>query len=157
MLLKNLYFGNKSFKEKLDCMKKISNVLLSCGFFTLAAAIALSNNAIPNKLGGFQEGFYFGIAIGIILASTILKCRINKILNDDKKYKEEEIKYNDERNRYISDKSAITSFIIIMVLLYISLVISGFFNMIVFITLLSVIILCAGIFFAVYVILDKKY
>lgn len=157
MLLNKLYFGDKSFKEKLDCMKKISNVFFGCGFFTLAIAVALSNNAIPNKIGDFQEGFYFGVAIGVIIVSMIIKCRIKKILNDDKKFKEEEIKYNDERNRFISDKSAITSFVIIMVSLYISLVISGFLNMIVFATLLSVIAFCAGVFFVVYFIMDKKF
>lgn len=89
---------------------------------------------ISDFVHGVQTGIFTGLFLGLIYA--IIK--IKSILKDEASLKKAYIKSNDERTRFIYYKISNTSFYIEVFILFLGVIISGFFNSFVSITLLAV-------------------
>ena len=88
----------------------------------------------------FIHGAQAGLFSGFVLIILMEVMKINKGLKDDKSFKKLEIELSDERNILIKDKIGGLGFELIIFVLMIAIVVAGFFNEIVFFTLLGVLL-----------------
>ena len=95
-----------------------------------SAAFATVNDFVA----GYTTGIY--IASGVLFVYSIAKNM--KALNSDKELKKQYIKATDERTRLIQYKLGETSLYVFLFILLLATILSGFYNLIVFYTLLSV-------------------
>ena len=110
------------------------------GAITLAFCILFSTGKYA-YLSDFLSGVYTGVGVGLIAASLGLIVKTKKLLKDEKKMKEKRIKEQDERNQMIGQKAMFSATVILMILAYIGLMVSGIFNLAVFWTLWIVIMI----------------
>lgn len=154
MLISRINFSNTSYKNKVIIKNFISIGIVLLGIASLTLSICMKMGII-NSINDFSNGFYTGTGGGLIGAgiATIIKNVI--LLRNEEKLKKAEIESNDERNKLIGQKTLSISAIIGFFIIYICLIISGFYNEVVFSTLLC----CLGgiglIAFVVYIILNK--
>lgn len=145
---------NIEYRKRLIIGNIICILLIICGGVSIGLSIysRLNGNIILND---FANGFYTGTGGGLI-GSGIMTIILNTIkLKNEEKLKKAEIESNDERNKFIVQKSFSASALIGFFSLYIGVIISGFYNEIVFTTLLCCLGGFALIIFIVYVILNK--
>lgn len=99
------------------------------GFFTAGNS---ENASITDGIvSGFQIGLIFGI--GILALLQIIK--LSMVIKDDKKLKMQYNKENDERLKTIRNKAGMPMLMITSVMMLITAIIAGYFNMVVFYTL----------------------
>jgi len=89
---------------------------------------------ISDFVHGMQTGIFSGLFLGLIYG--IIK--IKRILKDDTSLKKAYIKSHDERSQFIFFKIGTTSFYIETFILLLGIIITGFFNPTVSITILAV-------------------
>lgn len=80
--------------------------------------------------------FQMGASVAICILSLLNIFRYSKVLKDDKKLKLEYNKENDERTKAIKTKAGIPILPILSILMIISGIIAGYFNITVFYTLI---------------------
>jgi len=123
------------------------------GILTIVFAL-IFKNCIAND---FLRGFYSGIGFGLIAAALSIGRRLKKLLNDKVKLQEKKIEENDERNIFIITRTAYLSFIISLIVIYLAFIVSGLFNLTVFLTLFVIIIFMILTLILVYTFLKRKY
>lgn len=141
---------NIPYRKKLIIGNILSVIIILAGIFSLVLSIIMKNN-----VSDFQNGFYCGTGGGLIGAGIVTIIRNTILLRNKEKFRKAEIKEKDERNRFIIQKAWSISGIIGMFLLYISVVIAGAYNSIVFITLLSTLCLYFLILIITMLVLQK--
>lgn len=141
---------NIPYIKKLIIGNILSVIIILAGIFSLVLSIIMKNN-----VSDFQNGFYCGTGGGLIGAGIVTIIRNTILLRNKEKFRKAEIKEKDERNRFIIQKAWSISGIIGMFLLYISVVIAGAYNSIVFITLLSTLCLYFLILIITMLVLQK--
>lgn len=145
---------NIPYRKKLIIGNILSVIIILAGIFSLVLSIIMKNNNL-NNISDFQNGFYCGTGGGLIGAGIVTIIRNTILLRNKEKFRKAEIKEKDERNRFIIQKAWSISGIIGMFLLYISVVIAGAYNSIVFITLLSTLCLYFLILIITMLVLQK--
>jgi len=101
-------------------------VLCAYGFFAMG-----SEALVDGTVTVFQLGLIFGIGIRALI--EIIKLRM--VIKDDRKLKMLYNKENDERLKLIRSKSGMPMLMITSILMLIAAIISGYFNTVVFSTL----------------------
>lgn len=104
-------------------------------------------------LSSFLSGVYSGTGTGLLVCGVIMLIRTKKILKDEVKLKEKRLQEQDERNRTIMQKSMYTAALILIFLVYLALLISGIFNLVVFWTLWII----AVVYMVIFVLLSFYY
>ncbi len=99
--------------------------------------VDLGNEAANEYVSGFQVGLLCTLLVAF-LASIV---NYRKALKDEKVLKQLYYKENDERMSYIYEQVGKSSMTITMVILLIATIIAGYFNLIVFITMIAVTVL----------------
>ena len=94
----------------------------------------MNKTHICDFIHGIQTGIFTGLFLGLIF--SVIK--IKRILKDESSLKQAYIKSHDERSQFIFFKIGTTSFYIETFILFLGIIISGFFNATVAITLLAV-------------------
>lgn len=122
----------EKFRKKLKTRKVVLQTY--CGL--IVVLIVCLNIFIPHE-ESFQIGFTLGAAVGTEILALIYMAKCNKALNDENLCKQLYIQEHDERQRYIQLQIGGTGLNIIIGSLLVATIISGFFNSIVFISLLS--------------------
>ncbi|OAB40192.1 hypothetical protein [Paenibacillus antarcticus] len=90
--------------------------------------------ARPDFIFGFQTGVFIGLLVFLLyIISKYTAC-----LKNAEALKKLYIKEHDEREQLIAYKASVLALVVLLVIVALSTVIAGFFNIIVFITLLSV-------------------
>lgn len=106
----------------------------------IAAGIGIYDGLIMNSVQSDNIVFSFqcGLAIGISFLATIKLFRYSKVLKDDMQLKIEYNKENDERSKSIRSKAGMPMLMITSGLILLAGVIAGYFNELIFITLIVV-------------------
>lgn len=86
------------------------------------------------------HGFQVGVVLGLQMVMLVFMAKYSKALKDDNELKKLYIEENDERTKLISYKTGRVGFCVILGGIGMATVISGFFNTVVFITLLTVLV-----------------
>ena len=141
------------FNKKVKLYIIIGLFLFVLGVLIICLAFAFQNFFIND----FMYGFYFGTGGGLGIAGLAISIYYLMLTKNQEKFKKREIMDSDERNHFIKTKTAYISFFIIMLILYKAAIIARFFNIFVFITLLSVIVLMLIVFFLTYLIIKALY
>lgn len=130
----------------MDKMRQeVENKLKYWGRMCALFAILMSTNCwnlTRTTRGGdnftdFFEGFQFGIALAFLLCAIFKVARYRKILKDEEAVRAYYIKEHDERSMAIWNKSGGTVLYTCGVLIIGAAVVAGYFNPVVFLTLLA--------------------
>jgi len=158
MLLKAIMSNattDKDYKKVLKKRISLLCIMIILGVTTIAISFIFSNGKY-DYLPDFLSGFYTGIGASLITIGLILIIKIKNILKDEKKLKEKRLEEQDERNQMITQKAMYSAAIILNILGYIGLMISGIFNLAIFWTLWTILILYMAIFAILHVYYSKK-
>ena len=127
-------------KSEIEARSKRLMGLIVCamGLLTLSVTDVISINLGNENANDFVAGFQLGILCVLLLAFAAKLVNYRKALKDDKLLKQIYYKENDERVCFISQQVGKSSMSITTVVLLIAAIIAGYFNIIVFITILAV-------------------
>ncbi|MGC4020300.1 MAG: hypothetical protein QM793_14445 [Muricomes sp.] len=155
MLIKALEQGAKTdeeYREKMTSGIKLNFMLGGVGIITIAVAILWMIQG-EGMHDGFLSGVFAGTGGTILFLAVHNILKIKKLLKDEKLLRAERLKVSDERNHMIAQKSMYWSSIIVIGACYLVMLVSGFFNMAVFWSLWSVVM----IYCVVAVVIRKYY
>lgn len=110
-------------------MLLVTLVLGVYGFFTIG------NSENGNMSDGMVAGFQFGIILGVGILSLFQIIKLSKVVSDDKKLKMLHNEENDERLKAIRSRAGMPMLMITSVIMLIAAIIAGYFNKVVFSTL----------------------
>ncbi|WMI81665.1 hypothetical protein [Anaerotignum sp. MB30-C6] len=143
-------------------MKKISfeqrlNLRLYMNIGCMIVAIILFTFVLLNKEFAYLIPMYSGALSGLFFASLALFFRNRKLRKNPNKMKEKELLETDERNIFITRVSYTIFSYVSIEILFIAMLISGFFSITIFYTLLT--LLCVDIVFIFFIrhMVEKMY
>jgi len=136
----------EEFRKKLKKRLKIFWALIIV--FTISYVLLL--------IFGSDKGYNGGFFAGIITVSVMNLVRIKKSLKDEKKFKEQYIRENDERLGTIEKEVAKTTFNVTLVVLCMAVIVSNYFNIIVSCTLACVLGIISVIYLGSLIYYNKK-
>lgn len=133
----------EKYKKRIPISIALAVIFLALFVIQIFFTNRYYDSTIVSKgiFSGFQSGFSFTLFVFSVMSlfTNLL------IIKSDKKLKEQYCKDNDERQALIIQKSSQLSKLILLVILPIGAIISGYFNQTVFITLMIVSVLFAVI------------
>lgn len=129
----------ENFRKKVIKRIRILTVfiLIFCVYIVLDVFFIRNNIDSENFINSFQ----FGLMFGLEMLAIINLIKLNKVVKSDKKLKLLYNKENDERLKLIRSKAGMPLLLINSIIMIISGIILGYFNTIIFLTL----IITAGI------------
>lgn len=136
----------EEFRKKLKKRLKIFWALIIV--FTISYVLLL--------VFGSDKGYNGGFFTGIITVSIMNLVRTKKSLKDEKKFKEQYIRENDERLGTIEKEVAKTTFNVTLVVLSLAVIVSNYFNIIVSCTLACVLGIISAIYLGSLIYYNKK-
>lgn len=126
----------ENYKKTMRLRMQYLSLVMVIAVITIV--LLLSNRSrlpvMSDFILGFQSGIFIGMVVGLV--SFIIKFKAS--LRNDEELKKQYIKENDEREKLIGYKASVFVIIALLISLAFGTVVSGFFNEIVFFTLLSV-------------------
>jgi len=132
-------------KMKKDIQKRVKqNIgLLACSviFLIVAASRTIPVQLETESASDYVSGFQLGLLIVLVIYFLNNVVKYNKALKEEKLLKQIYYKEHDERMNYINQKVGESSMWITTVILTIVTVVTGYFNFIVFCTMIAVILL----------------
>ena len=128
----------------------IFSILVTIGLVFYSYSV-MDNSHIGDFVHGVQTGMFGGIFIALVLG--IIKNK--KVLKDETSLKQSYIVANDERTKFIFSKMSLTAVYVEHFFLMLAIVISGFFNEIICLTLLVVLIISIAFKFSLYLYFNK--
>lgn len=159
MLIKAIL--STTVKSDLDFRRVIKQRQILCfiimilGIATAAFSFYFSTGQYA-LLSDFFSGFYFGVGTGLLVAGILAYINCRSLLKNEKKLHEKRLAETDERNKAISQKTLFMTSVVLIIILYIALIVSGLFSMMLFQTLLCIIGLYLLIFLISYAYYNKK-
>lgn len=158
MITNMIFKGAKTDEEYAAVLRKrkvLFVILIFAGLVAVVLGIVLGAH-MTNRNVSFLSGLYCGIGAGMIAEGIINIIKMNRILKDAGKIRAKRMKENDERNIMIKQKAFSSAGIMVAVVAYAVLLISGFFSMEVFWSVWGVYILFFILFLAFYIYYNKK-
>ncbi|MEL4106138.1 hypothetical protein AAFA46_04760 [Oscillospiraceae bacterium WX1] len=158
--------GKMPYKKVLKIQMIIHVVLILIGLKCLLLVLLnqVGNlQSLTSKFGialinlSFMQGFYSGFGAALIIAGIVLFIRSVILLSNGEKFQKSEINYLDERNRFIKSITFSTTSYIFLIALTFAVVISGMFNLVVFLTLLTTLFAYFFLLLSTYLIMKVKY
>lgn len=139
-----------SFEQRL-------NYRLYANIGCMLVAIILFAIVLMNKSFGDLLPMYSGSLVGLFFASFTLFIRNKKLLNNSEKMNEMELLETDERNVLIIRVSYTIFTYVSIGILYIAMLISGLFSVVIFQTLLT--LLCVDLLLILFIrhLVEKMY
>lgn len=143
----------EKYKEKV----RLRIIYLTLGMFLTCGIniVLLSNRSRLPEISDFILGFQSGVFIGLILVFIFFIVKFLASMKSDEALKKQYIEENDERGQLIVYKGSVITTVGMLILLALSTVVAGFFNEIIFFTLLGVL----GVFlilFCTFMVYFKK-
>lgn len=121
-----------TIKRRIILFSAITLVAVVLGVYDF---FAMSNLGEESIAGGAVTGFQFGIIFAIGLLTLLQTIKLSMVIKDDKKLKILYNKENDERLKMIRSKAGMPMLMITSIIMSIAAVIAGYFNIVVFSTL----------------------
>ncbi len=146
---------DKDFRKTLKKRIYMYYIMILLGAVTLTLSTIFSTGDHA-YLSDFLSGVYTGTGSALIAIGIVFIIKTKKILKDEGKIKQKRLAEQDERNQMITQRAMYTSSVILIFLAYISLMISGIFNLAVFWTLWVIIAVYMVIFISLLVYFNKK-
>lgn len=143
VLKKRLYSG-----LALNSLAIITIVLMAL----YAQKVSVPDDHMSDAIHGFQVG----VVLGLQLVIGVFMAKYAKALKDDNELKKLYIEENDERTKLISYKTGRVGFCVILGGIGMATVIAGFFNTVVFITLLAVLVFTVIVEVVLYMYYKRK-
>lgn len=144
----------EKFKEKVRTrINSLSLLLTGTGLIYLV--LMLNRDRLP-VLPDFIQGFHMGIFISLELAFVFFVSKYLKAVKSDTELKKLYIVENDERKGLIIQKAGSLGLGVIFCGLGIATVIAGFFNTLVFFTLLGALAFGLVVFYSMWIYFSKK-
>jgi hypothetical protein len=106
------------------------------GFFNIYS-ILITDHSTATHSDGFVAGFQFGLIVSIFGLAIFDIIKLSRAINDETKLRVLYNKEHDERLIAIRNKAGAPMIIITSVLMIIAAIIAGYFNIIVFYTLVA--------------------
>lgn len=132
------------YRKKLQIRMTSGAILTVIGGLAFAFALYFQDD-VTLQLGDHLYNFYLGAGSGVFFAGIFLIIRLIAILKNPDWMRKQEIKESDERNIYIGQKTWALSGFIFFLLLYIGMMVAGFFSETVMKTLMVVFGTLAGV------------
>ncbi len=158
MLIQALNNGAKNdeeYKNKIIHSMKKSMLLSAVGVITIVVAILMAVRT-QETAGSFLSGVFVGTGAVVLFFSLKQIQKSKKILADEKLLHAERLKAFDERNQLIMEKTMYWSGALVMGACYAIMLVAGFFNMAVFWTLWSVVLVYCATTVVIKRYYDKK-
>ena len=157
---------NMTFRKVLKYRIFASIILVLAGLKSVS--IVLLNQvdnlqSLTSKFGieltylDFMKGFYTVFGLALIVVGKVIFFKSLILLRDAEKFKKAEIKYTDERNRFISSLTFSTASYIFLVALAIAIVAFGMINLTVFRTLACTLVFYLAILSLVYTVVRTRH
>ncbi|GAA0803427.1 hypothetical protein DWX43_22975 [Clostridium sp. AF19-22AC] len=134
MIVKTLLKGAKTdeeYRNKLKSRCKADILLCFAGAAAIIAAL-FAMMRMETMHAGFVCGLFSGTGAVIIVMGIKEYIKAKKLLRDEKRLRAERLKESDERNSLIMQKTMYLTGYIMLGLCYVTMLISVFFNMMVF-------------------------
>ncbi len=124
----------KKVKQRIAISSGMALVTLVLGFYSIYS-IVITDHSTATHSDGFVAGFQFGLIVSILGFSVFDIIKLSLAINDETKLKILYNKENDERLKAIRNKAGAPMIIITSVLMVLAAIIAGYFNIVVFYTL----------------------
>jgi len=142
------------YKLKVKTRKNVLS-LVATATLLIYVGLVFYRGGLPD-LPSFIKGFHIGAFIGVEVALVFFLVKYIKASKNEAELKKQYIEENDERNIVILHSASILSIAIILIGLGIASVIAGFFNPLIFYTLLVCLLFVLIVFFALWMYYAKK-
>ncbi|MBU3213669.1 hypothetical protein LL033_12780 [Clostridium estertheticum] len=141
---KKLLSKNLKFMRTFACLAAV--------FIALTGTFVSMTTGINEDISDLIPGSQIGIFIGLQIAMLIYIRKYSKALKTEDGLKTLYIEEHDERTKLIYDKTGVSGFRLSLAVITIATIIAGFFNQIIFLTLLAVLffMLMVSIFLNLY-------
>lgn len=136
------------YKIKVKTRKNVLS-LVAAATLLIYVGLIFYRGGLPD-LPSFIKGFHTGAFIGVEVAVAFFLVRYIKASNNEAELKKQYIEENDERSVMILQRAGTLSTAIILIGLGIASVIAGFFNPLIFYTLLTCLLFILIVFFALW-------
>lgn len=121
-----------TIKRRIILFSAITLIAVVLGVYDF---FEMSNLGEGSLADGAVTGFQFGIIFGIGLLTLLQTIKLSMIIKDDKKLKILYNKEHDERLKMIRSKAGMPMLMVTSIIMLIAAVIAGYFNIVVFSTL----------------------
>ncbi|WP_145321535.1 hypothetical protein [Paenibacillus xylanexedens] len=142
------------YKIKVKTRKNVLS-LVAAATLLIYVGLIFYRGGLPD-LPSFIKGFHTGAFIGVEVAVAFFLVRYIKASNNEAELKKQYIEENDERSVMILQSAGTLSIAIILIGLGIASVIAGFFNPLIFYTLLACLLFVLIVFFALWMYYARK-
>ncbi|WJM05838.1 MULTISPECIES: hypothetical protein [Paenibacillus] len=142
------------YKIKVKTRKNVLS-LVAAATLLIYVGLIFYQGGLPD-LPSFIKGFHTGAFIGVEVAIAFFLVRYIKASNNEAELKKQYIEENDERSVMILQSAGTLSAAIILIGLGIASVIAGFFNPLIFYTLLTCLLFVLIVFFALWMYYARK-
>jgi hypothetical protein len=141
-----------------EIRKKVLMYQRISGFTGLCIILlAVLNRSNQTNTGDFSRGVQIGIFIGISFMTLYFIGKLRNTLKNEDKLKKLYIEENDERRKWIQQKTGKTTILIVAFSMPIAIIVAGFYNFVVLITLLGTLLSLFIITAFVKYYYNKKY
>ncbi|GAK40526.1 hypothetical protein PUW24_19810 [Paenibacillus urinalis] len=135
--------------------RKNALLLIAAAMLLIYAGLVFYRGGLP-ELPSFIKGFHTGAFIGVELCIVFFLVKYRKASKNEAELKKLYIEENDERNAVILQSASSLSMVIILVGLGMASVIAGFFNTMIFYTLMAALFFVLIVFFVLWIYFAKK-
>ncbi|ETT47874.1 hypothetical protein CXK86_13305 [Paenibacillus sp. BGI2013] len=142
------------YKIKVKTRKNVLS-LVAAATLLIYVGLIFYRGGLPD-LPSFIKGFHTGAFIGVEVAVAFFLVRYIKASNNEAELKKQYIEENDERSVMILQRAGTLSTAIILIGMGIASVIAGFFNPLIFYTLLTCLLFVLIVFFALWMFYARK-
>ncbi|MFD2700608.1 hypothetical protein ACFSVM_09000 [Paenibacillus shunpengii] len=144
----------EKYKVQIRTRKNALSVV-AAAMLLIYAGLVFYRGGLPD-LPSFIKGFHTGAFIGVELCIVFFLARYIKAIKNEAELKKLYIEEKDERNAVILQSASSLSMVIILVGLGMASVIAGFFNTMIFYTLMAALFFVLIVFFALWIYFAKK-
>jgi len=131
-------------------------VMLVLGLITAVVALLAYGMEWDIAVTDHNMGFFCGVGSGLTGGSIAMLLRLRRTLRDQKRLREERVKYTDERLREIARRAWVVAGLMLLIALYLVGIIGGLFYPV----LHTVLAVLAGVFLVTYAVtyfvLDRR-
>lgn len=146
----------ENFRNEIRNKVKLYQMLsVLTGLFIILLAVL--NRSNQTNTGDFSRGVQIGIFIGISIMTLYLIGKLRNTLKNEEKLKKLYIEENDERRKWIEQKTGKTTILIVAFSMPVAIIVAGFYNVVVLMTLIGTLLFLFIITACVKYFYNKKY